>query len=294
MTYDMLDSSIYLACKLTNLSAEYSQTITGDCTAISAAVVTASQEDSPPWGCTVYSPAIHTAPWLNLGLTADQIWYRNTRQVLCLSDGLIAHGHSGGSNGVGHEITMAYGRGIPILYVHHESVPVSLQIQGMRRHAAWFSIEPFQNRDHLTEIAGRWVKKNRLILNDGPSYRKDVAVSWQKLTTELSHKWDLLLDSADDGDRLAGEAAFIARMSPEEISDTVSDPLLVASLPGSKLLQLGAALGVHVAAHLGYIRRLPDLLPIELENLEEWRAAKGYGRSFATTLSHLAQQLRVC
>jgi hypothetical protein len=259
---------VYLACKLTGLTASQRQILEVECDIIQRAAVEGAVDDrEEPWELVVYTPLMYTAPW-RTNHTPAQIWRCNSHHVLRLADGLIVHGIDGASFGVGNEATLAFGRGIPILYVHHHEQDVSRQTLGMAEDALNMTVRPFTDHVELAAVVRSWVREQRSDLQLGPTVRASLAQVWTPLQQELADAWSQVLHNGP----LAkiGERCFIAGMGTGEITDTVAYPSLVAALPAMKLVRLGTALRVPIAPYLGRLRRLPDLNPDEEDALNAW------------------------
>ncbi|HVF75924.1 MAG TPA: hypothetical protein VM938_12835 [Acidimicrobiales bacterium] len=280
---------LYLACKLTGLSAKRRQRLELECHVIQRAAVSAAVDDVPAWELVVYTPLMYTAPWRNEDQPID-IWRRNLHHVVRLADGLIVHGADGASFGVGNEGTLAYLRGIPLLYVHHIDEPVSRQTTGMSLDGLDMSIVPYSSDGELEAAVTEWVRTRRVALSIGPTMRASTAHLWAPLQRELAGAWREQFRAKSHAE--LAEVCFIAGMGSGEIEITVEYPLMLAALPAGKLVRLGAALGVQVAPFLASIRRLRELDPAEEVALRQWQERNRFGDELRNVVSVAARQMK--
>ncbi len=272
---------VYLAVKLTNLEEDRRREVETDCDTICSSVVEASHGE---WS--VYSPLHWTAPWEHPRTPAD-IWTINTREVLVDADALILHGVNGGSNGTGHELAMAFGRSLPVLYVHHHSVTVSRQVVGMQEHAHSFDIKCFSSGADLSTIVRSWIGEHRDTIEARTRIHELETERWLPVQQMLKEAWRLC-KGTDDKESLQ-ERVAIAGMPVNQLNHVLSHPLFVAALPSGQLARLAAALGVPLGPHFTALNAPPPLDPKEAEALEVFRRRAGLGRDFTKMLEGQAR-----
>lgn len=277
---------IYLACKLTGLSEERRAALELACDVMQRAAVSAAVDDTPPWEVVVYTPLMYTAPWRNTE-SASAIWRGNLHQVVRQADALIIHGADGASFGVGNEGTLAYMRGLPILYVHEAGEPVSRQTLGMATDAFDMSVLPYRSEGQLADLVGAWVRERRDTLRVGPTLRMSTSQMWTPLQRELLSAWEAVLRK---GPTEVAEACWVAGVGVGEVNEAVRHPMLLAALPGMKLARLGSALGVRVAPFLGSLRRYPALTAAEEDALNAWQARYGFGDELRRVVGNAARK----
>jgi hypothetical protein len=253
----------------------------GDCRTIEEALVDSSQEASPRWTVSVHPPITTSAPWLGQELDPNEVWRRNTREVICRSDALIVHGAWGGSIGVGQETAWAFDRSIPILFLQYESAPVSKQVLGMMERSFWFDLYRFRESDELRRVTAEWLAHRRPVITKGPEVRRVLAEQWEPIRTRLLERWNR--ERSDSGRRTS--VSSYAAMHPSDIDDVLTEPLLLARTPAWKVLRLASALEVVVAPTSGLAPAVPELSPDEIGALASCKRALGWGESFTSTIA---------
>lgn len=277
---------IYLACKLTGLSAGRRAALEAACDIMQRAAVSAAVDDTPPWEVVVYTPLMYTAPWRNTD-SASVIWRGNVHQVVGQADALIIHGAEGASFGVGNEGTLAFMRGLPMLYLHEAGEPVSRQTLGMAEDAFDMTVLPYRDEGQLADQVCSWVRQHRGTLQFGPTLRMSTSQMWTPLQQELLSAWEAVLRN---GSTEVAEVCWVAGVGVGEADEAVRHPMLLAALPGMKLARLGSALGVRVAPFLGSLRRYPALNPDEEDALNAWQARYGFGDELRRVVGNAARK----
>lgn len=275
---------VYVACALSSVSGEDWRLLEDDCEAIKRGIVGASKDSTPAWDCFVHAPIDHTSPSRAPSLTAREVWRKNVREVQCWADGLVAHGFKGGSCGVGQELTWAFERGLPILYVHHRDSPVSRQIRGMAELSPWFDIREFQASDHLERISRAWTVERRHVIENGPLHRAYVCSAWEPVRGELATRWELFTRAEK------ARICAAARTDPEEIVDVLDHAMRLSSLPGAKLVSLLSAFDVDPLLYLPF--PLMGLTRDERKALEECRRRLEWGESFTHAIEFAGRRIK--
>lgn len=276
---------VYLACALSSVNEKSKEELEADCRLIVKTVVEAGLEAERE--IMVYDPISQSAPWAGRPpRTGPEIWELNTNKVLVEADALIVHGFQGGSFGVGHEGGMAHARGIPILYVHHESTKVSLQVRGM---PAFLEIGPFSDREALRDVVLVWLDRWRKTIELGPRYRRSQELSFRPLWDDLRLHWAEVAGQGAKSERRMAEISSACRMSVDEISDVLRHPLKVASMPAAKLLLLGAALDIVVSAYFAALLGPRELPITEWKALRNAQHENGWGDEFTQVIQNVGR-----
>lgn len=278
-------AQIYVACALTNVSDGSRRTLKKDCAAIIDAVQQAAGNDA--WRVVAYDPITHTPPWEPEGraFSAEDVWAIDTAKVLEEADGIIIHGFQGGSSGVGIELAFAFARGIPILYVHHDTCDVSRMIHGM---PGFIEVAPFfeageDDRSELRRVVTEWLQRWRPVIEDGPIARDGLARIFERLHRALLTSWNELSHER----RI--EAAWIARMMVSEASEYLRSPVRLASMPAHKLLLLGTALELNVPGLIAASWRPPPLSDPELRALSSAAEEYEWGPQYVALAENVAR-----
>ena len=228
-----------------------------------------------------------TPPWVAKGkaFSSEEVWLIDTTKVLEEADAVIVHGFQGGSTGVGIELALAFGRGIPVLYVHHDTCEVTRMVKGM---PALVEVKPFfdhgdDGTHELRRIVREWLIKWRPVIAEGPANRRSLVDLFGPTQRSLREKWK----QATQEER--ARVAFTARMTPSEVAEYLSNPLRMSSLPTSKLMLLGSALGESVPLLLAPHWRPPPLTTPEVDALQAAAAEYEWGPMFAQTIENVAR-----
>lgn len=233
---------IYLACPLTNLTADRRRVLTSEVSQVRMSIESATVDDrvsDEAWPVAIYAPIDATAPWGNDGLSASAIYERNFSEVLD-ADALIVLADIAASAGVGQEVEWACRLGIPVLYLT-PSPGASRQIQGI---AGAITCAAYSfDASTLSAIVTNFLRQNRLRILDGPRRRESRRLRFEALTARLRIAWQSCSDPTGVAARCALSPVFVPLM--------LADPGRVAVMSVDSLMMLAAELGVPLSTAPG-------------------------------------------
>lgn len=230
---------VYLACPLTGLTPAARRQIISDVALVCGAVENETLLDRPAgdeWPLNVYAPIARTAPWLEDGLSPQQVYERNL-QAVHDSDALIILAEKGGSAGVGQELEWAIRLGIPVLFLTADE-HISRQISG----APAFILAQSYNKDaatlqlHVRNFLRLW----KPMILDGPRRRESRRLRFQPLALRLAAAWQ--------GCRNRTELAAQVRVDLRSLELALANPAYLATMATDTLLALARELGVALHA----------------------------------------------
>lgn len=211
----------------------------------------------------------------------------DTTKVLEEADAIIIHGFQGGSIGVGLELALAFGRGIPVLYVHHDSCEVTKMVKGM---PGLVEVAPFfdyndqeDDRARLRQVVTEWLQKWRPVIEDGPASRRSIGQLFLVVQQALAARWERM--SA----RERALAAFAARMTVSEADEYLRSGLRLGFMPTAKLMLLGSSMGERVPHLLAPHLRPPPLSRKEADALNAACDEYEWGDLFKQTIENVAR-----
>lgn len=227
---------IYIASPLTR--ADQSPELRRSVTFQVDKIVTTIQDpcfDGGPLQFRTHAPAVLSAPWSS-DASQWQIYRQNTLLVLAEADAVILLSLNGGSSGTGQELELACRRCLPILYLSPKGESVSRQVSGN----PLVTLESYELPHQLDTVVRRFIHSNRNQIEDGPQGRRDLSILYRPLQSDLWRKWRILNHS----DQML--AAERCRFTPDYVDHYLSNPLLVATLSLSQIIQLGNSLDIDV------------------------------------------------
>jgi hypothetical protein len=231
---------VYIACPLTGLPAPAQRQIRSDIETVKHAIEAATHGDrvaDERWPLRLYAPIDKTAPWLDDGLTPDEVYRTNITEVHN-SDALVVVAEKGGSTGIGQELEWAVRLGIPVLYLS-PSDDISRHVRGTPGFvsAQSYGGDPVTLAAHVTNFLHRW----RPMVLDGPRRRSSKRLRYQAITARLHAAWV----SCANPTLVAAQV----RVDLRYLRLALGDPLLVSAMPTETLISLAHELGVDLTNH---------------------------------------------
>lgn len=217
---------VYVASALTRLKhspAELARMVECEIDAIQSALDGPRLDGGVDLTVEPYAPIEHSSAHRHADLTAQEVFRRNSLQVLTRSDGLIVHGWEPGA-GVGQEFTWAATQvAIPVLWVHHgDGMSVSRQILGTPGDVEF---RVFDGPGELRQLIEQWLRSRKALLAAGPYRRSTRSDRWRGPATAARTRWQALEESEQHRISAGGN------ITPDVIEFYLSDPLLLAVAP---------------------------------------------------------------
>jgi len=241
-------------------------------------------EDSPPWQITIVPPVGDAT---SQGVSPFDLWGDLIERIVN-ADALIAFqsDHEGLRCGV--DLTMAFWRSLPILWLHDVRQRVSPEVAALEQHAFAMTIESFDQAEELETIVSHWVQTYSHALRAAPTLRASASQVWEPLQTELFSAWRDVCRSPDATE--IAKLCFLAGMTPRQIELVVRSPHLVSTIPLLKILLLGTVLNVKVQDFVGGLSRAPELTIDEEDALDSWQASEKYGDALRRVIEDAARE----
>lgn len=239
LTLDLGDNAdrpgprIYLACRLTNISAEQRELLDSWCTHIEQAIAESTQGSAEPWGVAVYTPFTWSAPWNDQRPDADV--HRKNCETVAECAAVIVLCVDGGGLGVGQEFAWAISLRLPILLLHPTKQPISRQASGTPGDV---TIAGFENARQLIDEVKTFLRDNRAVIEDWPRRTRSLSLALVPLRESLATRWKRLNDR--ERDRIQAESRVHQRRIDQLI--TIDGMLSGASL--AEIVALMGALGI--------------------------------------------------
>lgn len=215
---------IYVASALTRLKDDPKEArmVEGELHAITQAVTSLERDGGLELAVEPYAPIEHSSAHRHDDLKPEEVFQRNSLQVLANSDGAIIYGWEP-SAGVGQEFAWATTQAcIPVLWIQHGEHAVSRQILGTPGDV---SFQTFDRPGDLGRIVQDWLRSRRPVLNAGPYKRAARELRWRGPVTAARGRWTNLDSSEKD------RVAALGNVAPDVIDFYLSDPLLLAAAP---------------------------------------------------------------
>ena len=253
--------SVYVASPLTRLkqASPEARLVESDLDTIKEAIKSLDLDGGLSVSIEAYVPIEHSSAHRHGDLTPEEVFKRNSLQVLTNSDGLIVYGCEPGA-GVGQEFTWAATQvAIPVLWLHHHELPVSRQVSGT---PGDITVKPYDKPPDLRREVQDWVRSRRAVLAAGPFRRATREQRWRGPTAAAHARWA----------RLVGEerrrVCATLHVTPDVVEFYLSNPLLLASAPHWLIDQLTAE-GLLVVRSTATSRPLGRLETQQLMTLAE-------------------------
>ena len=235
--------------------------------------------DGAPAQYRTHAPAVMSAPWAS-NASAWDIYRQNTHLVLVEADALIVLALQGGSSGTGQELELACRRGIPILHLAPTDEPVSRQVTGN----PLAHVESYELPEQLASAVRRFIQSNRARIERGPRHRRNTAILYRPLQSDLWDTWRKL------GNRDQDIVAEQCQLAPDYIDHYLSHPLLVATLSLNQLNQLGDGLDTDIVSY--FTQRSGTLTYRQLKALVSAEEENGWTEGHAEKLLQYAEQVQ--
>ena len=272
---------IYIASPLTRVDAspEQRRSVTFQVDKIMSTIQD-PRFDGGPLLFRTHAPAVLSAPWSSDASQWD-IYRQNTHLVLAEADAVIILSLQGGSSGTGQELELGCRRGIPILHLSPTGDPVSRQVSGN----PLVYVQSYELPDELALVVRRFIQDNRRRIESGPAMRRDTALLYSPLQSDLWDKWRKLGSQAQD------IVAERSGMTPDYVDHFLSHPLLAAMLSISQLIRLGNGLRINIASY--FTRATGTLTYKQLSSLVSAQEENNWSESHAERLLQHAEQVQM-
>jgi hypothetical protein len=238
---------VYLACRLTNLTAEQRQLLDSWCTHIEQAVTDAATDSDKPWNVSVHAPFAWSAPWNDRKPDADVYKLNSGTVNACAA--VIVLCIDGGGLGVGQEFAWATALRLPILLLHPAAHPPSRQALGTPGDV---TVVAFVNATELTEAVKSFLRKNRSVIEDWKRRSDSLDVVFLPLRELLAARWSQL----GEGDQRRVEAE--SRIHLRRRAQLIDEDHAIAGASMSEILALVGAMDIDAVNVLAN-PTMPDL-----------------------------------
>ena len=238
---------LYLACRLTNLTADQRMLLDSWCTHIEQAVTEAVDDSSTPWTVSVYTPFAWSAPWNDSRSNEDVHSLNSTSVHGCAA--VIILCIEGGGLGVGQEFAWATALRLPVLLLHPAESSPSRQVLGTPGDV---TVVGFANATDLSEAVKAFLRQNRSVIEDWQRRRESLDAVLLPLRETLAEHW------CDLGEADKHRVETESRVHHRRIEQIVDGDHAVSGASMSEILALVGALGID-ANYILSSPAMPDL-----------------------------------